>query len=309
MQKSKPTVLTRQLFGKRLAAQVRVDVDRGLRHNITVVRKALSSQALSELFLLVTKDIVTPSELVRLSGKSKFAVSVQLSQLRRAGLLRYRAVIGSDLRQKEYEVVWDRICEVFRQDFALELEIYLSQLLAESIGNFQGTIKKVELAISGDGKLGLVKEINVASPRILFEKKEQVEKRQEKLLWEFIGLFKGYLRERRFATIRECFAGMYEEIGEHYARFPRASELRQFFRFMDRCFTKASPIDQVWKGHVPKHMREPSRLSSRRIAPTIKLFTEAGKVDPAGRYVLNADVQALIRPGTHLMIYPSFTYI
>jgi hypothetical protein len=308
MQKSKPTVLTHQIFGRRIAAQVHVDVDRGLQRDIRIVRKALSSRALSELFLLVTKGIGTPTELVRLSAKSKFAVSLQLSELRRAGLLKYRPVLGSDLRQKEYEVVWERIGEVFRQDHALELEIYLSHLFGESIGEFQGTVGKVELAISGNGKLGLVKEINVASPTIL-AKKEQVEARQRRLLWEFIGLFKGYLRERRFVTVREYFAGLYEEMVEHYSRFPRGSELGQFFRFMDKCFTKVKPIDEVWKNHVPKHMKEEPHLPKRRITSTVKLFTEAGSADPAGRYVLNADVQALIKPGTHLTVYPSFTYL
>jgi hypothetical protein len=308
MQKTKPTVLTSQLFGKRITAQVRVALDHNLQHDITIVRKVLGSQAASELFLLVAKGIGTPSELVRFSGKSKFAVSLQLSGLREAGLLKYRSVISSDLRQKEYEVVWNRISEIFRQDHALELEIYLSHLLAESIGETQGTIKKVELAISGNGKLGLVKEINVASPE-LAAKKVQIEERQKVLLWEFIGLFRGYLRERRFATMREYFAGLYEEMGEHYARFPQHAELGMFLGFMDRCFAKVSPIDEIWKNYVPKHMKELPRLPNRKIMSTIKLFSEAGRMDPAGRYVLNADVETLIEPGARLTLYPSFTHV
>lgn len=307
MQKTKPTVLTRQLFGKRIGAQVRVDADPALRHDVMAVRRALSSQALSELFLLVARGIGSPSQLVRFSGKSKFAVSLQLSELRRAKLLRYRPVIRTDLRQKEYEVMWDRISEVFRQDHALELEIYLSHLLAESIGEVHGTVRKVELAISGNGKLGLVKEINIPGTEVA-AKKEQIEMRQKALLWEFIGLFRGYMRERRFATIREYFGGLYEEMSEHYARFPERSELSKFLEFMDRCFAKMAPIDEIWNTYVPKHMKEEPRLPNRRIATTIKLFSEAGKTDPAGRFVLNADVQALIKPGTHLTVYPSFTY-
>jgi DNA-binding transcriptional ArsR family regulator len=308
MLKTKPTVLTRQLFGKRIAAHVQVNIGKSLREDITIVRKALSSQASSELFLLVAKGICTPSELVGLSGKSKFAVSLQLSELRHAGLLKYRSVITSDLRQKEYEVVWERISQVFQQDHALELEIYLSHLLGELIGEIHGTVMKTELAISGNGKLGLVKEINTTSPSIHL-KMEQIEGRQKDLLWEFIGLFRGYLLERRFATIREYFAALYEEMAEHYARFPQRSELRQFLRFMERCFTKASPIDEVWKKYVPEHMKEQPHLPNRRIMSTIKLFSEAGSTDPAGRYVLNPDVEPLIKPGTHLTVYPSFTYL
>jgi len=40
----------------------------------------------------------------------------------------------------------------------------------------------------------------------------------------------------------------------------------------------------------------------------VKLFAEAGSADPAERYLLNAEAQAVIKPGTPLKIYPSYTY-
>jgi len=40
----------------------------------------------------------------------------------------------------------------------------------------------------------------------------------------------------------------------------------------------------------------------------LKLFAEAGSVDPTGRYLLNAEAQRVIKPGTALRIYPSYTY-
>ena len=87
MPRTKPTVLARQMWGRRVAVEVKVDSGDELRGEIRRVRKALRSQALSELFVLVTKGTDSPSEMSRLTGKSKFAVSLQLSELRKAGLL------------------------------------------------------------------------------------------------------------------------------------------------------------------------------------------------------------------------------
>ncbi|MGA8858277.1 MAG: hypothetical protein WB643_14070 [Candidatus Bathyarchaeia archaeon] len=86
MPKTKPTVLARQLWGRRVAMEIKVDSGDPLRGEIRRVRKALRSQALSELFVTVAKGTNSPSEISALTGKSKFAVSLQLSGLRKAGL-------------------------------------------------------------------------------------------------------------------------------------------------------------------------------------------------------------------------------
>lgn len=116
--------------------------------------------------------------------------------------------------------------------------------------------------------------------------------------------------QRRFATLQEYLLGIYEELSQHYGRFPRSSELAKFFEFMDRSFARAEPIEQLWKIYAKKRTREPLVFyrgpASKNLV--VKLFSEAGSADPAGRYLLNAEAQAVIRPGTPLRIYPSYSY-
>jgi hypothetical protein len=310
MPKTKPRILARQLWGRRVAVEVKVHSGDTLRGEIRRVRKALRSQALSELFVAVAKGTNSPSEISELTSKSKFVVSLQLSDLRKSGLLRARPGIGLDMRRKRYEVVWERMAEIFKQDHALELEMYENHLMFEAIHEIHGTVRKAGLAISGDGKLGLVKEIVPDKSSVSQPDQGQVAERMNRLLGEFTELFKGYVRDRRFATLQEYLLGAYEELSQHYGRFPPRSELSRFFEFMDRSFARTEPIEQLWKKHVGKHPNE-SRLPYRRAESkdfVVKLFTEAGSADPAGRYLLNAEAQAFIKPGTPLRIYPSYTY-
>ena len=310
MPKTKPTVLARQQWGKRVAVEVRVDSGDTLGVEVKRVRKALRSQALSELFVVVAKGANSPSEISGMTGKSKFAVSLQLSDLRKAGLLRDRPGIGLDMRRKRYEVVWERMAEIFRQDHALELEMYENHLMFEAIREIKGTISKAGLAISGNGRLGLVREIVAEKLPPTQPSHGQVDIRISRLLQEFVELFKGYLRDRRFATLQEYLLGAYEELSQHYGRFPRRSELARFFEFMDRSFARTEPIEQIWRKYVRRRLNEPQIFYQRTESKTfvVKLFAEAGSADPAGRYLLNAEAQAVIKPGTPLKIYPSYTY-
>ena len=238
MPKTKPTVLARQLWGRRVAVEVKVDSGDTLRDEIKRVRKALRSQALSELFVAVAKGTNSPSEISGLTGKSKFAVSLQLSDLRKAGLLRDRPGSGLDMRRKRYEVVWERMAEIFKQDHALELEMYENHLMFEAVREIHGTSSKAGLAISGNGKLGLVREIVPDKLPLGQSNHGRVDKRMNRLLQEFIELFKGYLRDRRFATLQEYLLGAYEELSQHYGRFPRS-----------RSWQGSS---NSWTGHSPE---------------------------------------------------------
>ena len=307
---AKPTVLARQLWGKRFAVEVKVSSDDTFRGEIKRVRKALRSQALCELFVAVAKGTNSPSEISVVTGKSKFAVSLQLSDLRKAGMLRDRPGSGLDMRRKRYEVVWERMAEIFRQDHALELEMYENHLTVEALHEIQGTLSKAGLAILGNGKLGLVREVVPDKLPAAPPNHGQIDERMNRLLQEFIELFKGYLRVRRFATLQEYLLGAYEELSQHYGRFPRRSELARFFEFMDRSFARTEPIEQLWKKYVRKHPNQPHVFYRRAESKTfvVKLFAEAGSADPAGRYLLNAEAQAVIKPGTPLRIYPSYTY-
>lgn len=290
--------------------QVKVDSDAELRGEIRNVRKALRSPALSELFIVIAKGASTPTEVAALTSKSKFAVSLQLSSLRKAGLLTCRSNVGLDMRRKRYEVVWEKAAQIFRRDHALELEIYESHLLVEPLHELRGTTAKPALVISGDGKLGLVRDVIPDDQAVTEQRQLETYARMNLLLSEFVDLFRGYLKERRFATIREYFLGIYEELSEHYSRFPRSSELARFFEFVDRTFSRTQPIEQVWRKYAVRQRTDSLALykATPPRKPVVRLFTEAGSVDPARRYLLNAEAQAVIKPGTALRIYPSYTY-
>ncbi len=310
MARVKPTLLARQLWGRRVAVEVKVASGNELRNEIRSVRKALRSPALSELFVLVAKGMNAPTEIAAKTAKSKFAVSLQLSNLRKAGLLRCSSVAGLDMRRKRYEVVWEKIAQIFRQDHALEFDMYENHLIVEPLEEVHGTASKPSLVISGDGKLGMVRDVIPDAIPPVEPKQEQVHARMNQLLGEFVQLFKGYLRERRFATIREYLLGTYEELSEHYARLPPSSELAGFFEFMDRTFSRTQPIEAVWRRYVPRSLKDGPVFYKGAPSKTlvVKLFTEAGSADPARRYLLNAEAQATIKPGTVLRIYPSYTF-
>ena len=306
---TKPTVLGRQLWGRQVAVEVRVESGETLGGEIGRVRRVLNSSALGEVFLLVAGGTNSPGELARRIGKSKFAVSVQLAALKRTGLVKLVHILGSDMRRKSYEINWSKIGQIFRQDHALELEIYENQLSVTGLSQVKGSLSRVGLAVSGNGKLGLVREI--IPDELPSAEVKQPDTEVNRLIWEFTEFFKGYVRERRFKTIREYLLGAYEELSEHYGRLPKSSELGRFHEFTDRAFTRITPIEQIWKRHVPKKQTLENlsfRKQAHRRPFVIKLFAEAGSVDSAGRYVLNAEVQAMIKPGTPLKIYPAYSY-
>ena len=308
MPRPKPTVLARQLWGRRVAVQVKIDSGANLRREIAAVRGVLNSGALREILLLIGKGEGSPGELARRIGKSKYAVSVQLAALKRAGVVTASHVLGQDMRRRSYEIVWAKVGEIFRQDHALELEIYENQLSFANLSEIHGSVTRVGLAISGNGKLGLVREIIPEDAHVTEMK--HVSQQLHQLIWEFVEFFKGYVIERRFDTMREYFLGAYEELSEHHSRLPKDSELSGFFEFSERAFTRMAPVEKIWKEYVPKDrpsypvlFRRPAR---RQVA--IKLFAEAGSADPSGRYILNAEAQTAIKPGTPLKIYPAYNY-
>jgi DNA-binding transcriptional ArsR family regulator len=256
----------------------------------------------------MVKGSGSPGELAGQIGKSKYAVSVQLAALKHAGFVRASNVLSADMRRRSYEIVWAKVGEIFRQDHALELEMYENQLSVEGLSEVEGSISRVGLAISGNGRLGLVREIRPRDVPVI--ETERVGAQMNQLIWEFIEFFRGYLTERRFTTLHEYLLGAYEELSEHYGRLPENSELGRFYEFIERAFTKITPVEQIWKKYIPKTLSTYPILYNKplRKETVIKLFTEAGSADPSGRYVLNAETQAVIKPGTSLKIYPAYTY-
>jgi hypothetical protein len=308
MPRTKPTVLARQFWGRHVAVEVRVDSGSELRREIARVRRAFLSPTLSEILFLMMRGTSSPSELARLTEKSKYAVSVQIASLKHIGLVRASRVIGADMRRKSYEIIWEKIAQIFRQDHALELEIYENQLAVPPLGEIQGSITRVGLAISGTGKLGLVREI--IPEEVKSSKLKQADAEVNQLIWEFVEFFKGYVKERRFNTMHEYFLGAYEELSEHHSRLPESSELARFFEFIDRAFKRIMPIEQIFRKYLPKNPKAYPVLYKGKPSKefVIKLFAEAGSADPSGRYILNADAQAAIKPGVPLRIYPAYTY-
>ncbi len=139
---------------------------------------------------------------------------------------------------------------------------------------------------------------------------KQVAAQVNQLIWEFVEFFKGYVKERRFNTIHEYLLGAYEELSERHSRLPRNSELSGFYEFNDRAFKRIMPVEQIWKKYLPKKPKAyPFLYKGKPVKEfAIKLFAEAGSADPSGRYILNADAQAAIRPGVPLRVYPAYTY-
>ncbi len=303
----KPTVLAKNILGDQFSLEIDISDDKGIPKAMVQVRNAISSHALSDIFVLVAKGISNPKEIADQTGKSKFVISLQLSKLKEAGLLE-RLMDTSDLRRKTYSVIWDHIAEIFYQDHAFEIEIYENHLLLHNVGEFRGSIAKSELVVDGNGRLGLVRHIDLDRLAISEKKIEDVEQHINRLVWEFVELFKAYLTERRFSTIREYLQGAYKELSDSYGRLPRNSELARFYGFMNRTFYRLSPVETLLKRHLPKRLSYAKlhKVGSEELK--LKLFVEAGSSDHAGRYLLNPESRALIGPGMKVRIYPSYTY-
>lgn len=77
-----------------------------------------------------------------------------------------------------------------------------------------------------------------------------------------------------------------------------------------RAFKRIMPVEQIWRKYLPKQPNTyPLLYKGKPIKEfVIKLFAEAGSADPSGRYILNAEAQAAIKPGVPLRIYPAYTY-
>ena len=74
--------------------------------------------------------------------------------------------------------------------------------------------------------------------------------------------------------------------------------------------SKIKPIDYLWKKYASVKTETFSKLngSEQPDGAVLLLFTEAGKTDSTGQFVLNGEARGLLRPGLKTRIYPSFTY-
>jgi len=307
----KPVFLLPQMWQKHLALEVKIEQqDARMMREIRKVHVIISSKVLSSVFFLIARGIGSPSEIARHTGHSKYAVSLQISKLRKAGLVLLSKRNGPDLRQRNYEVSFDKLLQLFRQDYTFELDLYANHLLSESFGEIQGTIANVELAIVGSGRLGLVREISPDSPLKSSPESEKVGTRIGMLHVEFQRVFKEYLAERGRSTLLEYFLSFYRELSLNHGRLPRESELGQFFEFVDSSIFKIKPLEELWTTAARREVPEsPQKRETLPMISAVKLFSEAGKMDSAGRYILNSDARSFIRPGVKVRLYPSYTFM
>ena len=105
----------------------------------------------------------------------------------------------------------------------------------------------VELAILGNGRLGMVREVTLEKPPGRPVDLHKIHQQIETLNLEFVELFKTYLKERRFSTILEYFLGFYRELSLNHSKLSPESELGRFFEFVDISITKIKPIEELWK--------------------------------------------------------------
>ena len=306
----KPVVLAGGPLDRRIRVELAVDADAAFERELEATRRALRSRALTRLFHLIAAGKQGTTDLATASGKSKYAVSLQLADLRRAGLVRALPRVAGDLRRRPVVPAWDRFAEIFRQDFAFEIEVYENRLLCEGLERVEGRAKPPELVLLGSGRLGLLRRVVPDKAPVPPEHAESVRRRLESLSKEFAGLFEVYLKARAHPTLRECLLGLYKELDANLRRLPPRSELAGFFRFLDASFSRMEPLEILWRrgAKLVEAQGEASRESLRGEVDEILFFEEAGTADPAGRYLLYPEAKRAIRPGTRLRVFPSFTF-
>jgi len=308
----KPVFLLPQLWQKHLLLEVKLEQqDPKTLREIRKVHAISSSRVLSSVFLLIARGTGSPTEITRLTGRSKYAVSLQISKLRSAGLILLSKRSHSDLRQRNYKVSSEKLLQIFRQDYTFELDLYRNHLISENFREIRGSIDKVELVVVGSGRLGLIREIK---PDLPFNNSLEIEKvsaRFRRLYQEFDMLFREYLLERGRSTILEYFLSFYRELTTSHGRLPSESELGRFFEFVDSSIFKIKPLEELWSSAAESaELSTPAtkRETGSNDFDSVKLFSEAGKMDSAGRYILNADSRSFIRPGVKVRFYPSYTF-
>jgi hypothetical protein len=157
----------------------------------------------------------------------------------------------------------------------------------------------------------MVREVTLDKPPGRPVDVRKIHQRIETLYLEFIELFKTYLKERKFSTILEYFLAFYRELSLNHSKLPPDSELGHFFDFVDISITKIKPIEELWKLANPSGDARSKILTQGKDPKfeSVKLFTEAGKMDSSGRYILNANSRSYLNPGVKVKIYPSYTFM
>lgn len=280
---------------------------------LEVKEKILKSGSISWVFFCIAQGMSKPSEIAKKLNKSKHVVSMHLSSLEKAGLIIEVNSLKGDLRTKNYAVNWNAVANIFFQDHRLEFELYENRLFHKTkvkIKEFTGKISKADLAISGDGKLGLwvylIPDMEI-DKIIDKDMKHEVEEIMTEIFTDFVGLLKIYIKDKQFPTMQSCLLTFYKDLRENYDVLKKKSELFKFFDFLDKRFPKL--LLALWDDYQKVRSSEPKIKTSVKTPNEIKEFYEAGFVDSEGAFAVNPkEVKALLKPGKKAILYPSFTY-
>ena len=280
--------------------------------NLSLLRNVLENEHLSKVFFAIANDVSFPTEIAEKIGKTKYTISMQLSQLKTSGFIKKQG-LPDDLRKKRYVVNWPIFAHIFYTDHRLEFELYENNLfiLRKNIpSEITAKILKAELVRTGDGKLGLLMDLYPEDElRNKFGSKDDVEKKINRILTEFIELLKVYVTKRAFLTIQQCLLTLYKELKDN-CKLDKKSELMSFFDFVNGYFSEILPFKEIWEEHSNRKSKEEKiyfkNFESEKV---IKQFLDAGWIDYTGEYILDREVtKSFLKPGARIVLYPSYTY-
>lgn len=270
-------------------------------------RRALSSPALCQVFQVLAGGTGSPSALAKALSKSKHAVSLQLAQLREAGLIQETPHPSGDARRKRYVPAWERIGQIFAHDHRIELDLFLDHLLADDVGGGPETPPD-RLIVSGTGRLLAVGQrgLDRRPPDEAIEQAEQV---VQTTIWGFQRFFEAYLAARTYPTLREYLRGAYQELVRYADKLPEGPALTWFMAFQARVFGDGQGVGELLDQALADAGSPPaSAMAERPPRDTLQSFEPIGHETADGAYVLQEGAQAIIQQGLPIEVHPSYVH-
>ncbi|MDX1611747.1 MAG: hypothetical protein R3185_05210, partial [Candidatus Thermoplasmatota archaeon] len=260
-------------------------------------RDALASQAICRLFQTLAGGTGGPSALAEALGKSKDAVRPPPAPPREADLVIERPHVSGDARRKFYAPSWERIGEIFAQDHALELQLYRDHLIGCELDEEMARGGDATLAISGAGRLVVVRERKLAHVSIEPERAAEAARAVDRTVWEFGHLFRVYLGARSFPTLREYLLSAYQEAVRYAHQLGAGSELARFMRFQADALAQVEALNTLLERALDEAGTPPAPTQGPVEPPrTVRDFQAVGQETTDGTYVLRSGAGAFIEP-------------
>ncbi len=267
-------------------------------------RQALTSPVACKTFQILAGGTGSPSALAQALGKSKHAISLQLAQLREAGLIEEAPHPSGDARRKRYVPAWHRFGAIFAHDHALELSLFHDHLLTEDRPpRTEGEPRR--LVVSGTGRLVAVGKAPIEAPEetALAGAHEAV----QATIWGFQRFLEVYLSARSYPTLREYLRGAYQELVRYADRLPEDPALARFARFQARAFGHAEGVDTLL-GRALAGARPSQTALPDRSPADLRWFQPVGHQTTDGTYVLQEGAQAIIQQGLPMEVRASYVH-